>query len=531
MPKVQLTDLEVTGLGPIDQVRLELEGGLIAITGETGAGKTLLVDALTLALGLGETRALRNSNTVVSLVLDVNGREVNVRREVSEAGRLRSILNGKLSSVDEIRSFFQELIVLHGQHDSLSLVTRSAVLEWLDRFGRIDTFELDLTRRELADVRAAVADLGGSESERARERDLLTYQISEIAAADIVRADELDVVLEELTDLTSRRDSAVTSMGVAAALDGDGDRSLLDEVAQVLKTLEERGSVGEVRRQLVQHLDALRGSVHDLRDLASFDDDDGQRLERLEQRASQLRDLLRKYGGSLEAVIAFRQEVEARLIALSDGESELARLTTEIARLEGSLATLEEKALADRRAAADSLSEAVTAQLDRVALPNALVSVDVLGPDGSDVEILFTPNPGRPGGPLKEVGSGGELSRLLLALSLVSLEPEVVVVFDEVDAGVGGEAAQKLAEALADLARAHQVIVVTHMATIAAAAAQHFVVEKVLRGGIAETRVREVAGEQRVKEVGRMLTGRADDEETRRVARRLIEQGIKHRES
>jgi DNA repair protein RecN (Recombination protein N) len=152
-------------------------------------------------------------------------------------------------------------------------------------------------------------------------------------------------------------------------------------------------------------------------------------------------------------------------------------------------------------------------------------------PTDPTFDILFAPNPGRSGGPLKEVGSGGELSRLLLALSLVSLDPEVVAVFDEVDAGVGGETAAKLAEALADLAREHQVIVVTHLATIAAVASQHFVVEKSLRGGIAETRVREVAGEQRVKEVGRMLTGKPDDEETRRVARRLIEQGIKHRES
>ena len=528
MPKAKLIELYAHGLGIIDDARIEFGDGFNVITGETGAGKTLLLGALDLCLG-GEgssTRhAILNEMRAAAVFLTREGRELALTRESSSSGRLRSAIDGATTSAEALRIEADKLIVIHGQHDSLSLKNRSDVLKIIDVSGGVSTEELDNVRTQLHELQKIRDQFGGNSENREREIDFLQFQIGDIEAAKVKSASELHDVLSELTRLSDLRESQSTLVSLVDELDGESDGALLNRLAHVVSRIPAGSTYDVVREIMTSALVQAREGVSELNGLTDPDLSDSATIDELEKRATQLQSLARKYGGSLESALSTLDDLAEKLSVMTEGAIRLSTVDEEIRALQEQEVLLARTARRDRERAAVQLTQAVRAQLPRVALANALLRFEVDGDDGSEVQILFAPNPGLPEGPLQALASGGELSRVLLAISLETAQEDVVAVFDEVDAGVGGQVAQQIGDCLREVGGRQQVLAVTHLASVAAKANHHFVIEKSVSKGSTTTTLRPVMGEERIDEIARMLAGDEMTGESRALASRLLELG------
>ncbi|MGA7834570.1 MAG: AAA family ATPase [Acidimicrobiales bacterium] len=525
MPKAKLVELYAHKLGVIDDARLEFGSGFNVITGETGAGKTLLLGALALCLGgdAGASRYALTPDTRAVALFECEGDELVFSREATTTGRLRSSLNGAPSSAEALRTLAEGLVVIHGQHDSLSLRSRSEVLHLIDERGAIDSSALDDVRRALREAHRIRGDYGGDQSSREREADYLAFQLAELDGAAIRSASELDDTLGELIRLTALRDGQAALNDVVQLLDGEGDDSVLTQFARALSRLPSDAAYDEARRGLEASLIQARESLHELAALADPDAFEAGTMEELESRADALRHISRKYGGSLGEALRTLGDLRLRQEALAHEAERLEGLDEEIGNLETREIELAAALKHERVVAAAKLTTAVQGQMTRVALANASLRFVVDGVDGSAAQILFSPNPGQPEGPLSALASGGELSRVLLALSLETVHHDVVAIFDEIDAGLGGQVAQHIGECLREVGRAQQVIAVTHLASVAARAHHHFVIQKSVVGDATTTSVRALFGAERVREIARMLAGDDLTQESRALAEQLLE--------
>jgi DNA repair protein RecN (Recombination protein N) len=521
-----LVELYAHGLGVIEDARLELGPGFNVITGETGAGKTLLLGALELCLG-GENATSRYAAhadmRAVAVFTQEGGGEMVLTREASSTGRLRSTLDGAPSSAEVLRNLSNDLVVIHGQHDSLRLRNRSEILRIIDANGRVSTTELDAVRASLREAIALRASFGGDQVQREREVDFLEFQVSELSGTKIVSKDELTETLETLTRLSSLRDGQEALDSVIEELDADNDDALFSRLARSIERLPAGDAYLGARDSLLGALALAREGVRELASLSDPDAYDPAVMAELDERAALLQQIARKYGGSLETALEELDRLRERMQELGTATARLATLDEEIAEFEDLERQLAGAVRREREVAASELSAAVRRQLPRVALPNALLRFEVDGEDGSEAQILFTPNPGLPEGPLQSLASGGELSRVLLALSLETAHEDLVTVFDEIDTGVGGQVAQQIGQCLAELGRQQQVLAVTHLASVAARADRHFVIEKTASHGTTATSVRAVSGAARVDEIARMLAGDAITDEAKALALRLLE--------
>ncbi len=525
MPRAQLAELYAYRLGVIDEARLEFGEGFNVITGETGAGKTLLVGALGLCLG-ADASASRYALTPETRTVAVFVREHDelvVSREANASGRLRSSLNGAPSSVEALRGLAEELIVMHGQHDSLTLRNRSEIVRIIDRYGAIDTSQLEELRRQLREALRLRLEFGGDREARQREIEFVAYQLDELEGAVLGAPEELADTLAELTRLTSLREGQAALAEVLGRLDGESDESVLSQFARALTRLPDGDVYGPARSSLRGALDEAREALRELASLSDPDALDGRRLVEFEARATQLQFIARKYGGTLATALATRDDLRLTVRRLASDADRLDGLDQEIQDLERGAATLAQRVKDERERAAHALTDAVERQFARVALANATLRVTVGGDDGSNADIVFAPNPGRSEGPLSALASGGELSRVLLAISLETADPDVVAVFDEIDAGLGGQVAQQIGECLSEVGRHQQVLAITHLASVAARADHHYVIDKMIDHGVTSTSVRAVTGEDRVREIARMLAGDDLTAESLALARQLLE--------
>ena len=531
MPKAQLVELYAHKLGVIDDAHLEFGPGFNVITGETGAGKTLLLGALGLCLGSDASAsryALTNDTRAVALFLR-DDEELAFSREAGSSGRLRSSLNGAPSSAEALRAFAEQLIIIHGQHDSLLLRNRGEIVRLIDETGGVNTDELNDVRRQLREARQLREGLGGDEGARQRDLEYLEFQLHELDAAQTTSATELDENLTELERLSTLRDGQSAIVEVVELFDGDSDDAVLSQFAQAVARVPEGDAYASIRGALRDALIEARDSVHELAALGDPDAFDPRVIEDLEARVNVLQHVSKKYGGSLAAAIATRDEMRVRR---QNAETDAARVNVideEISELETREDDLARRAWAEREVAAAKLTTAVSRQMSRVALANATLRFVVDGDDGSDAQIWFTPNPGQPEGPLSALASGGELSRVLLALSLETVHRDVVAVFDEIDAGLGGQVAQQIGECLREVGRLQQVLAITHLASVAARADHHFIIEKTVEHGATNTLVSEVIGDERVREIARMLAGDTVTAESRALATQLLENSFEDR--
>ena len=521
-----LTELRVRDLGVIAELALVLGPGMTAVTGETGAGKTLVVTAIELLVGgQADPGMVRPGATeaVVEGRFVVGDDEVVLRRVVPASGRSRGYVDGHLATLAELGERGASLVDLHGQHDHQSLLTPAVQRRALDRFGGIDLEPLRTARKELAGIEERLAALGGDERERAREIDLLRFQVDELAAAALTDGDEDERLRDEaevLADATGHREAAEVAV---EALTGEG--SAADAVAVALAALDGRSPFAEAAARLHGVAAELADVAADVRHRGEVIEGDPERQAEVGARRQLLQELRRKYGESLAEVIEWRDAAEQRLAELEGRDVVAAALDAERSAARVELARLEGEVAAARAVAAGPLGEAVEAQLPDLALPKARLEVEVTGAAGHDVVFRFAANPGMGLQPLAKVASGGELARAMLALRLVLTEGPPVLVFDEVDAGIGGAAALAVGRSLAAIADDHQVLVVTHLAQVAAWADAHVVVDKQVEGDTTLTTVDRVDGDERTTELARMLSGTPDSATARDHATRAARCG------
>jgi DNA repair protein RecN (Recombination protein N) len=442
-------------------------------------------------------------------------------RAVPTSGRSRAYVDGRMAPAGGLAEAGADLVDLHGQHAHQSLLSMPVQRAALDRFGAVDLEPLAEARRARRAADEALAALGGDARSRAREIDLLGYQVAELEDAGLTDPGEDEALAAEedaLADATAHRDAA--SAG-AHALAGEGGAE--EAVGMAIAAVAGRAPFAEVESRLRAAAAEVAEAAADLRAAAETLQDDPERLDAVRARRNLLHDLRRKYGVTLEDVIAFRDEARARLSELEGYDERAAALEAERTRLDADVAAAEAAVGAARRAAAPALAEAVEAGLRILAMPRARFEVRVGEDDpGDEVSFLLAANPGEPPLPLAKVASGGELARTMLAARLVLTDAPGTLVFDEVDAGIGGEAAVAVGRALADLARAHQVIVVTHLPQVAAFADHQIAVTKVEEGGRTVTRVEALDDGGRVVELSRMLSGQPDSAKARDHAEELL---------
>ncbi len=518
-----LIELAVTDLGVISELALVLGPGMTAVTGETGAGKTLIVGAIELLVGgRAEATMVRHGATeaVVEGRFELDDVEVVVRRVVSAAGRSRAYVDGRLATASTLAELGRAMVDLHGQHDHQSLLSPALQRDALDRFGGIDLEPLSSARKELQAVDRELAELGGDERARAREVDLLRFQVDEIDQAGLGDPDEdekLEVVEATLADALAHREAAQIALGAL-----DADEGAVSGLAVALAALDGRAPFAE----LVDRLRSLAADVSDVastvRTVGESIEDDPARLAEVQQRRRQLSELRRKYGDTLADVIAFHGETAARLAALTDRDRLAAELDARRVEVLAQVAVAERAVGAARREAAPRLAAATQAHLVELAMPKALVEVDVGDDPGDEVAYLLAANAGSPPLPLSRVASGGELARSMLALRLVLSEAPPTLVFDEVDAGIGGTAATAVGRALASLATDHQVLVVTHLPQVAAWADVQVGITKTEGDDATYTEALVLDAEAREIEVARMLSGSPDSATARRHASELL---------
>ncbi len=516
-----LTELHIENLGVIERASLVFDGGVTALSGETGAGKTMLVEAISLLVGgradsamvrAGSSEARIDGRFDIATIDGVD--EMVLSRVVPAEGRSRAYVNGRPATVASLADITRDVIDLHGQHAHQSLLSVATQRAALDEFGGVDLTELRSARARLTELDAELATLGGDERARAREIDLLRFQVDELDAAALDDEDEDDRLAAEealLADAVGHREAGDSALD---ALRGD-DRAD-DPLTAALHATGDRAPFQAVTRRLAGVQAELDDIVAELRSLTETIEEQPERLEELRARRQLLVDLRRKYGQDLSEVMAFHAQAEDRLRELENYDRRAASLdAARAAAVEGERATARVVGLA-RRAAAPALAAAVEQRLRVLAMPDASIAVQVGGSDddhpGDEVRFLLSANPGSVMLPLHRVASGGELARAMLALRLVlsvgDERPRAgTLVFDEVDAGIGGAAAAAVGAALADLGAHHQVLIVTHLPQVAARATRQLVVTKSVHGNQTFTTVDEVVGDDRVGEIARMLAG------------------------
>jgi len=530
-----LVELRVADLGIVDEITLSVERGLTAITGETGAGKTLLVEALELLLGSRADAALVRDGAAEArvegrFVMD-DGTEHVLARVLPVDGRSRAYLDGRLATAGELAELGSALVDLHGQHAHQSLLAPSVQRAALDRYAGADALEALATLRTARDDararRVELDALGGDDRARAREADLLRFQAEEIDGAAIADADEDEALRVEealLSDAAAIREA----LGAAYhAVENDG----VDALGIAAGSLAESDALSDLHTRVKGLQAELDELGRELRVAADGVVDDPVRLAAVRERRHLLQQLRRKYGETLGDVLAYRSEVGERLAQLEHHDEHAARLQADIAAAHAGAAAAAEALTNARRAAARPMAEAVTAYLRELAMPRAEVSIAVepgdLTDQGADtVTFLLAANAGESARALARAASGGELARAMLALRLVCSDAPPTLVFDEVDAGIGGEAGTAVGRLLGVLGRTHQVLCVTHLAQVAAFADQQVAVEKTeqrARGGRRTVaRATAVEGDARVRELSRMLAGVEASDHARRHAAELL---------
>lgn len=565
-----LSCLRVRNLVLIDQLEIEFEPGLNVITGETGAGKSMLIKALSLVFGekgrpdwvrsgaeQAEVEALFDVAGDASVARTLEGAEIEsgpelvVRRVVRKNGRSRAYVNGRLVTASFLATLVAGLVDISSQHEHHTLVDPSSHLAYLDAFGGLDDARRAFAESFSAYRKAAQAHSAGREAVDGRHEreDLLRFQIRQIEELEPEVGEDVELAAERSRLRHAERLASVTGSAEQALY--SRDNALYEELSRHAESLRGVAEIDPTLSPIADVLDAAASQVEEAaRELSRYAQSaqvDPERLLAVDERLHRLSAMTRRHGGDLEGVFRYLEEAKAELSALDDKEEALEALEAErdeAHRVAAELArTLSEK----RKASAQHLAEEVTRELGSLGMGEARVEVKVdvhqaRGDDGLSVdgarltdagidrvELLIAPNRGEPARALRKIASGGELSRAMLAIkrALAGLGRANLYVFDEVDTGVGGAVAEVIGQKLADVARHHQVICVTHLAQIAVYGDRHFRVDKRAVDERTRSEIHALDQDQRVEEVARMVGGLRITARTRETAAELLRQALR----
>jgi DNA repair protein RecN (Recombination protein N) len=536
MPAI-LTLLRIKNLALVEELQWQMGPGFIAVTGETGAGKSIIIGALQLLLGERADKSLIRTGAdlcTVEAVFSGNGlqnlnpqlveagiepceNDLILKRTLSSTGINRQFINGSPTTLSILKNLGDELVDLHGSHDHQSLLSTETQLSLLDSFARAER-QLDEYRRHYRQLQTLLAEhvaLNTAETAREQELDLLRHQIAEIKSANLVAGEEEEI--EKRYRLTSNSKRLIELASTIANKLSETDNSVLSQLAETQRLLRE---LERIDGSIAQFSSAHAASVVELSEIARALsayaeklDLDPQQLVALEQRVSLFETLKRKYGGSIAEVITFGERAAERMRKIEGRDMELERLAKEIENIRAQMNSAGEALRKLRTKAAPKLSENIQRNLRDLGFRQSkfeakISAVDERRPNGIDsVELLFSPNPGEPLKPLRAIASSGEISRLMLAIksALAAHDAIPLLVFDEIDTNVGGEIAHAVGAKMRTLGRDHQVICITHLPQVAASASSHFVVTKDVARGRTFSDLHEVTGKARQEEIARML--------------------------
>ncbi|HKU37012.1 MAG TPA: DNA repair protein RecN [Polyangiales bacterium] len=556
--------LRVKNLAIIDSLEVELPAGLNVVTGETGAGKSILVDALSLVLGARAAPEIVRTGATeaeVEALFDVSDHaavreraqemgieaddELVLRRVIGANGRTRAFVNGKLASASQVAALAKGLCDISSQHEHHTLVDAGSHLQFLDAFAELGTLgeQMAEAHRVLSEAHQALAEHAERTDKRHEREDLLRYQIREIEELDPKPGEQAELAEERerlrhsarLTELTGGAEDALYAR----------DDALCSELSRVLRNVEEAAALDASLSKLAEQLSSAHRELEDAaRELGSYARavvHDPGRLAVVDERLDALSRLTRKYGGSIEQALAHKERAQAELDTLEHGAEHRKRLEDEWARAATAAREVAEKLSAARKTAASELGRAVSRELKSLAMGDATITVEVeaakgrageLAVDGARlsstgidrVEFLIATNPGETPRPLSKIASGGELSRAMLALKrvLAGLGPGGLYVFDEVDSGVGGAVAEVIGRKIREVSKHHQVICITHLPQIAVYADAHFRVQKSIDRGRTRSDIVRLRAEEAREEIARMLGGIEISKETRAAAREML---------
>lgn len=566
-----LRELHIKNVAVIEDATIEFNNGFQALTGETGAGKSILIDSINMALGGRGNRELIRTGAEfasVDLVFEIEGKEtiqrleelgidcedfiVAVSRKILPDGKSKCHINGRLTPLNVVKEAGELLLTIHGQNDNQSILSPKSHIRFVDEYAGAGAL-LDEYREQytlLKKIKASLKELDTDENEKERLAELLSFQINEIDSAKL-KADEETALLERRTFLQNAEQIAESAGGAYYALHGsdESNNGACDALGDALRKLE---IVREYDTRLDGFYNTLSAVMADMDDvtyeLRSYIDDvdySQAELDATEERLSVIADLKRKYGQSIEQVLEFAEKSRARLETIEKSDEKRAELLQSLEDERQKLAEISDRLTSLRVSAAIRLQESVMKELADLDMQKMRFSVSVspivdesgkskFAYDGCDcVEFLISANPGEELKPLSKIASGGEMSRIMLAIKSVLSDTDNVetLIFDEIDTGVSGRAAQKIAEKMGMLAKKRQLLCITHLAQIAAMADHHYLIEKTSCEDSTRTTVCEVSGEERITELARIIGGVMVTELTERAACEMLDMAAAYKNS
>lgn len=550
-----LCNIDIKNIAVIEDLTFEPGKKMSVLTGETGAGKSVIIDSVNLILGArtnknlvrhGCERALVSAMFFVTdeirEILNNNGisnddETLIITRDITADGKSVARVNGTMVTINFLREISHLLVNIHGQHDNQDLLNPSKHIDYLDSYGDNKQLLLEYTAlyKDLKDKEHEYKMICNNEQERMSRIDLLTYQTDELLKADL-KPGEKEELIEEYNLIAN---SEKISQGVNGSYSVlyDSEKCTYDTLSTAISTLASIASFNDELSDIYDRLNeasyTIQDCVHELRSFAENIEFDPQRLNEISERIDYIKRLERKYGGSIESCLEYLNNAQNELDILKNSDIHQENLLAKIDEITIQLTDIAKKMSTIRKKAAKRLSDEIKLQLNELDMEKATFEVDVtcsdaLGAKGFDnVEFIFSANPGLPMKSLTEIASGGELSRVMLALKSILADSDntSTLIFDEIDTGVSGNAAQKIAKKLSLLGKKKQVICISHQPQLAAAADSQFKIEKIVNDGHTKTKIEQLNGTERVEAIAKMIDGDELTKTSIEHAREMIERG------
>lgn len=524
-----ITTLHIKNIGIIDDLSINLNEGLNILTGETGAGKTLIIDSLGIISGERFSKEMirsGESHSYVEACLYLPEHEhavdgnIIVSREVYSSGRNLCKINGRMVTVNELKDFMQNLVDIHGQHDNQYLLNPSSHIEYLDNFAskEIKTYKQQYKEvyEEYLNIQRELKANYGDDKEKQRKLDLLQYQFEEIDKANLVVGE--DEELEKKREIILNAEKINESLNIA---DLEMSEHTMDAMNQAIRALEKIESFNE---EYAKQLNSLKSAYYDVqeiaRDISGLREEvyfDEEKRRELETRLDVLFSLKRKYGNTIEEILQYKDKIEKEINQIQNLDEYVQKLKAELSIVENKMYELSQSMHEIRKRKAEELAKEINQELQDLEMKNAQVNIDIefnkenkFHSNGLDaVEMLIRTNVGEEAKPLAKIASGGEMSRIMLAIKnvLSSVDMVPVLVFDEIDTGISGLAAKSVGEKLKSISKYHQVLCVTHLASIAAKGDYNYYISKEVEGDKTKTNIHQLDEEQTVQEIARIASG------------------------
>lgn len=524
-----ISTLHIKNIGIIDDLVVNLNNGLNILTGETGAGKTLIIDSLQIATGGRFSKDMIRrgeecSFVELALYLPENENSIDgniiVSREIHSNGRNSCKVNGRLVTVNELKSFMKNLIDIHGQMDNQSILDQTMHIKYLDDFigKKIKTIKDEYLEyyKEYCNVKSEIKSNFGDEKEKQRKLDLLRYQVNEIESASLKMGEDVEV--ENIRERMINSEKIQENLNEVNSEIGD---TTIDSVSNAIRALEK---VEIIDNKYSETLNTLKGVYYDLqelsRDVKAFQDEmdfDEAEKQKIEERYDLIHDLKRKYGNSIEEILKYKEEISKEIEKIENSEEYIAELKKKLNKIIEKMKNLSDQINKIRREYAIELEKNINKELFELEMPNAKFKISIKKNDeeifwenGQDqVEFLISTNVGEEEKELIKIASGGEMSRIMLAIKnvLANVDEVPVMIFDEIDTGISGKAAKSVGEKLKQISKTHQVICITHQANIAAKGDYNYYISKRIDNGRTLTNIKQLNEEETIKEIARISSG------------------------